>query len=299
MPETGGGGKGEGSAGRLALALIVVGVFACVGTYSRTELERRHRTTPVVGAGVSIGAGACESCHSSFEDHRMQSDRHGDCEACHGPAQLHAHTAKARDIRYPDNQDCAACHGRGERTLLSWTTSEHERAGVLCSDCHDTHDREPHLVRQSTELDAAVLRHTSGTTQLCASCHAEVAATLNLPSHHPIGEGMLGCTDCHSPHEDRRVTLGARTALCTSCHEAQAGPWIYEHAPVTEDCQYCHTPHGSSAANLLESTQPGACISCHTIAESGAVHDPWAFTTRCTDCHSAVHGSYADPHLRR
>jgi hypothetical protein len=29
------------------------------------------------------------------------------------------------------------------------------------------------------------------------------------------------------------------------------------------------------------------------------VHDPQAFVTRCTDCHHAVHGSFADPHLRR
>jgi predicted CXXCH cytochrome family protein len=77
------------------------------------------------------------------------------------------------------------------------------------------------------------------------------------------------------------------------------GPWIYEHAPVSEDCGFCHVPHGSTADSLLEVNQPGACVSCHTLAESGAVHQPWAFTTACTDCHGAVHGSFTDPHLRR
>jgi DmsE family decaheme c-type cytochrome len=134
---------------------------------------------------------------------------------------------------------------------------------------------------------------------MCASCHAEVAARFDLPSHHPIREGMLRCTDCHPPHRERRVSLGARTQLCTGCHQDYAGPWIWEHAPVAEDCGYCHVPHGASAQGLLEVTQPGSCISCHSLAAMGAVHDPWALLDRCTDCHSAIHGSYTDPHLRR
>ncbi len=74
---------------------------------------------------------------------------------------------------------------------------------------------------------------------------------------------------------------------------------MYEHAPVGEDCGHCHAPHGASDDFLLELPQPASCISCHTIPISGAIHDPWAFTTRCTDCHNAVHGSYTDPSLRR
>ena len=148
-------------------------------------------------------------------------------------------------------------------------------------------------------LERAVLAEASGATRLCASCHAEVVAELQLPSHHPIAEGMLECTDCHGPHEGRTAKLGPRTRTCTACHQEVAGPWIYEHAPVEEDCGYCHTPHGATADFLLELSQPAACISCHTIAISGAVHDPWAFATRCTDCHGAVHGSYRDPVLRR
>ena len=76
-------------------------------------------------------------------------------------------------------------------------------------------------------------------------------------------------------------------------------PWIYEHPPVNEDCSYCHAAHGASADFLLETSQPATCISCHTLPIAGAVHQPFAFTTACTDCHNAVHGSYTDPHLRR
>jgi DmsE family decaheme c-type cytochrome len=127
-----------------------------------------------------------------------------------------------------------------------------------------------------------------------------VASQLNLPSHHPIREGMIGCTDCHKPHENRRVTLGARTALCTSCHEDHAGPWIFEHPPVAEDCTLCHSPHGTNSDNLLATSQPGACISCHTVP-LGHANDSSSLArhSTCTDCHGAVHGSYADPVLRR
>jgi hypothetical protein len=58
-------------------------------------------------------------------------------------------------------------------------------------------------------------------------------------------------------------------------------------------------PHGAAADNLLIANQPGTCVFCHSVAEAGAVHDPQAYVTRCTDCHKAIHGSFADPHLRR
>ena len=259
-----------------------------------------HRTESVSGAGHPIGARACQDCHDSFDEHFAQSDAHPDCESCHGAAQLHAHTDRAADIRFPSSEDCAACHQVGGKTLLGWSTSTHARAGVICSDCHNTHNRELLYVRKATQLQATVLRHAASTTRMCASCHAEVAAQFDLPSHHPMEEGMLTCTDCHDPHENQRQTLGAkRTQMCVACHQEVAGPWIYEHPPVTEDCGYCHAPHGASADNLMETSQPAACIACHSIPIAGAVHQPWAFSSDCTSCHNAIHGSYAEPHLRR
>jgi DmsE family decaheme c-type cytochrome len=279
--------------------LLFGGLFACVSRWTPPHQVGRHRTQPVSGAGAEIGAQQCYACHDSFEGHFVASDEHADCESCHGPGQLHAYTARASDIRYPENESCAACHQIGSKTLLGWTTSEHARSGVLCSDCHDTHNRELLHVRRAAKAQGAMLRHAGGVTRMCVSCHAEVAAQFDLPSHHPMREGMLECTGCHGAHENHRVTLGATTQLCASCHQEVMGPWIYEHPPVTEDCGYCHAPHGASADFLLETSQPAACISCHTLPIAGAVHDPYAFTTSCTDCHNSIHGSFTDPHLRR
>jgi DmsE family decaheme c-type cytochrome len=286
-------------AARMLTAVLLGTAVACVSHWSPPPEAGYHRTGAVAGAGARIGAEACTDCHDSFDEHFMASEVHGDCEACHGPAERHAYTAAASDISYPSNDVCASCHQIGSKTLLGWSTSVHERSSVLCSDCHDTHGREPRLLRKARTEERAVLPHASAETRMCAGCHPGVVAQLGLPSHHPVGEGMLDCTDCHDPHGNRSLTRGPRTQVCTECHQEVMGPWIYEHAPVNEDCGYCHTPHGATADFLLETTQPAACISCHTIPTSGAIHDPYAFTTRCTDCHNAVHGSFTDPVLRR
>ncbi len=285
---------------RLIVAIVPLGAtIACGSGWTLPEATGYRRTEPVQNAGAAIGAAACADCHASYEGHFVTSDYHADCETCHGPGERHAYTARARDIAQPGNKRCEACHQIGSKTLLGWPTSRHARAGVLCSDCHNTHNRELWHVRRVGKLEAGMLPFASGTTRVCASCHPGVVAQLNLPSHHPVREGMLECTDCHGAHEDRATSLGPDTRVCTTCHQEVAGPWIYEHAPVGEDCGYCHTPHGATADFLLGVPQPAGCISCHTIPISGAVHDPWAFTTRCTDCHNAIHGSYTDPILRR
>jgi DmsE family decaheme c-type cytochrome len=235
-------------------------------------------------------------CHG----HQPIPRHHLDCESCHGSGQRHVQNVLvATGVRFPANADCLHCHETGHRGLLAWELSEHQRAGVLCSDCHDPHNGEPFHLRPASDPTRNAFPHAGAGTTLCVGCHAEVASELSLPSHHPVREGMVACTDCHAPHEAREIRLGEKTAECAQCHQAQAGPWVFEHTPVVEDCGYCHVPHGASASPLLTATQPGACVYCHTVAEMGATHDPQAFVTRCTDCHGAVHGSYADPHLRR
>ena len=279
--------------------VLAFGAAACVTTLSTLPPQVYHRTAPVEGAAELVGGDECETCHEDVHGNAPAPEYHADCEACHGSGELHIDSEEIADIRFPSNADCETCHDVGHRTLLGWSTSEHNRSDVLCSDCHDAHNREPFNVRDPGVLGHAMLRNAGDVSRMCASCHQDVAASFQLPSHHPVREGMLECTDCHRPHGSQQMALGSPTQQCAQCHQDYTGPWIFEHAPVTEDCSYCHAPHGTSSRALLETNEPGVCISCHSVAESGAVHDPWAFSTRCSDCHSAVHGSYADPHLRR
>lgn len=281
---------------RLAVGLGV-GLMACVSTWPTAAPQPFHRTAPVAGA-EKVGADTCALCHDQVHGHAPAPGYHGDCESCHGPGSLHVDSQDPKDIRFPSTADCLACHD-SRRSHLAWTGSDHAKGGVLCSDCHDPHNREPKYLRAAAVAGDAGVRHASATTRLCESCHADVASRLELPSHHPVNEGMLDCTDCHQPHGSRTASLGPSTQLCTSCHQDHAGPWVFEHPPVAEDCGYCHTPHGAVAEALLQTSQPGACLSCHTLPQLGALHQPAAFVSRCTNCHSAIHGSYTDPHLRR
>jgi len=279
--------------------LLVGGLVACVSTWAPPEPASWHRTAEVEGDNYLIGNAECIDCHEEVQGYAPAPDYHADCESCHGPGGLHFESEEPGDIRHPTNADCADCHGERGRTLLSWSSDPHEGAGVLCSDCHAPHRRAPAEIREVSRVQSAVSRHAGATSRLCSSCHPDVAARFELPSHHPLREGMLECSDCHAPHGADAAALGPDTLRCTGCHQDVAGPWIHEHTPVAEDCGACHEPHGASNDGLVEPSQPGVCIQCHSVALSGAVHEPWAFTSACTECHSAVHGSLTDGFLRR
>ena len=283
----------------LFAALLLVGfmvMMACADSGPPLGNETFRRTEPIEGVAAPIGGERCGVCHGHQEAPR----HHLDCEGCHGSGARHVqNVSDPAHIRYPSNAVCLDCHATGHRTLLEWESAEHREAGLLCGDCHDPHNSRPDHLREPSQMARNLLPDAREATRLCVGCHADVAAQLNLPSHHPIREGMLGCTDCHQPHAAKRASLGLETSGCTGCHQPQGGPYLYEHAPVVEDCGHCHVPHGATAESLLIANQPGACVFCHSVAEAGAVHDPQAFVTRCTDCHLAVHGSFADPHLRR
>lgn len=272
------------------------GLMACVSTWPTIAPQSYHRTAAIAGA-EAVGADECTVCHEEVGGHAPAPTYHADCESCHGAGSVHSDSEETADIRFPADSDCLACHD-SRRSQLAWTGSDHKRSGVSCSDCHASHNREPKHVR-AAPAGHVPTRYADDTTELCVSCHVGVASRLELPSHHPILEGMLGCTDCHQPHESLDVRLGTPTERCSSCHQDYVGPWIYEHPPVAEDCGYCHAPHGAVAQGLLETSEPGSCLSCHTLPSLGAPHDPAAFTNACSDCHSAIHGSYSDPHLLR
>jgi DmsE family decaheme c-type cytochrome len=280
----------------LATVLLIVGLVACAQFWVPDEPERYQRTAAVVGAETRLGEAECQTCHG----HQFTPRHHADCESCHGPGDIHVQRVMLDEgIRFPSSRDCLDCHAEGEAAHVDWAGSDHESAGLLCSSCHDPHNKEPRHLRVASRGPTSVLSHATPSSRLCLDCHSNVGARLNLPSHHPIREGMLDCVDCHSPHGSDERDLGTPNERCESCHQTQSGPWVYEHLPVVEDCGLCHEAHGASAQNLLQTTQPGVCATCHTIAEMAATHDPQAYVSQCTDCHGAVHGSFADPHLRR
>ncbi len=89
---------------------------------------------------------------------------------------------------------------------------------------------------------------------------------------------------------------------CYTCHAEKRGPFLWEHAPVAENCTNCHTPHGSIHPTLLVKRAPLLCQQCHSqsghpsVARTGAGlpgGSPSGFLLAgaCINCHSQVHGS--------
>ena len=313
---------------KLRPALLLLGLacgLACATAVWNPVGSRR--TEPVPGA-LPVGSDECEDCHDDVHGRAIMPAYHADCESCHGGGSLHSESEAVRDIRHPGSSDCLACHTPGRDTHLQWGLGGHSKAGLICSDCHDPHNTRRLSLR---EFKRTGFPDMDATSALCIECHANVGTELRYPSHHAVGEGAMSCTSCHDPHDDPRVIPGGPNQRCAGCHQDFMGPWIYEHAPVSEDCGSCHAPHGSVTADLLQTAQPMLCIGCHTLNDPfhqslqgpgipsnmpigqdfptdssqqikpqlpGDRNQAGTFLRRCTDCHGAVHGSYTDEHLR-
>lgn len=254
----------------------------------------------------------CYRCHSGMRQferiagpHQILGVNGFNCTTCHDP-----HGKVLRESR---EKLCLQCHKKHAPTM-AWQSSIHGMDGVNCTDCHNPH---PHTqpktfvrinhyqVRRPKRLPMSVQE-----PDVCYKCHTKIYGLNQLPSHHPIREGKMVCSNCHDPHGQFEGNLKAEKVnyVCYKCHADKAGPFAYEHPPVTQDCSICHEPHGTVANNLLRQPPNFLCLRCHSGHRGGpGFHDGTngllpdfangppaaqrAFFSDCTQCHSQIHGS--------
>jgi DmsE family decaheme c-type cytochrome len=260
--------------------------------------------------GAPVGA-QCAECHEAEVKTHGKHAYHGDCVSCHVSAVDHAKAEEARESATtadkpqsvlagaPKSEQCLSCH-QGDAKRMNFAFAEHNKAGIQCSDCHGMHSPKVKSLRAGME-------RAGKEAALCSTCHQDVMARFNMRSHHPVREGGLTCSDCHDPHGGKQLTLAAKTAQCTQCHQNVRGPHAFEHAPAAEDCATCHNPHGSPNSKLLNLAQPMLCLQCHSVAGNrhgnlgtnvnGQIISATALRN-CSSCHGAPHGSHVDQHLR-
>lgn len=252
---------------------LLLGAIALAGTLafiiSCATVERVVVAPPMIPGAKYVGMETCATCHEKeVKDFKLTQ---------------HARIELPGEGERVEGQGCEACHGPG---------SLHVDAGG---------GKGKFIVNSGKKPEA------------CFQCHLDKNAEFSLPHHHPLKEGKMTCADCHDPHgEDIHAPAGKFVArvneTCAQCHREQARPRVFEHEALREGCTTCHNVHGSINDKLLTERDNNLCLKCHgeMNATAGTVqigernHNSFLSRGTCfsAGCHTAMHGSDLNPHLR-
>lgn len=267
-----------------------------------------------------LGADSCLPCHAAgmpldatpiFQtQHASRRDAGApfsgkQCEACHGPSRTHVEAQQRGQQGLPavvfgvdsptpaTEQDrvCLGCHQSHGR--LAWDNSPHQSADVPCAACHRVHLKSDPMLEAETQQ------------QQCFECHPKRRSDALKASSHPLRFGSMRCSDCHDPHNGEHEFLLQQASVnetCYTCHAEKQGPYLWEHAPASEDCSLCHEPHGSNHTALLKKRPPLLCQQCHAAAGhpsfalgsedfEDSARNRFLLGRGCLNCHSQIHGS--------
>lgn len=295
----------------LSVLYVLYAVFVALVIGGISHAEKQPSPHSIDKTASYVGNEACADCHivaSGNWAHTLHAKvfTGGDgCETCHGPGSRHIEAPddfslilsfswRSFQSAPEQNAQCLTCHQGGDH--MHWIGSLHESADIGCSDCHNP----------MGNISGAGLLARSNINETCMMCHKEQRVDFNRRSHMPLFEGKIGCLDCHNPHGTAFDTLLRTPTVnetCYSCHAEKRGPFLFEHAPVTESCLTCHAPHGSNHEKLLTTAPPLLCQQCHSarghmndlftrgMLATGSLPDARLIGRSCQNCHSQIHGS--------
>ena len=267
---------------------------------------------------TSKGADSCLMCHRAEKWGVMPifESKHGSltdgdapfsnmqCEACHGPSAAHMKAKNKAEVKTAvvfgdnttstaaeQNEPCLGCHAGHDN--IGWMGSAHESTDVSCVSCHSIH------VASDSVLDPI------GQQEKCFECHQPMRSAVLRPHGHPLRFGSMSCSDCHNVHDGNNDFLLVEDNVndtCYTCHAEKRGPFLWEHAPASEDCSLCHQPHGSNHPASLTRRAPLLCQQCHSAVGHPAFdytgediddvgRQNYLLSRSCMNCHSQVHGS--------
>jgi DmsE family decaheme c-type cytochrome len=226
------------------------------------------------------------------------------CESCHGPSNDHARARNKSEVQVSrsfgegdqasvseQNEACLSCHQ--DHSGQGWFGSRHESVDVGCVSCHQVHaDQDPMFDPLAQQ-------------EVCFDCHQRVRSDTYKSHGHPLRFGSMSCSGCHNVHDgnnDYLLTEDNVNDTCYNCHAEKRGPYLWEHAPVSDDCSLCHRPHGSNHPASLTKRPPLLCQQCHSAAGhpgdaytgediANSPSDRFLLARGCMNCHSQVHGS--------
>ncbi len=217
---------------------------------------------------------------------------------------------------YVGMDQCAVCH---EKEVKDFKLTEHARIqipgegervqGQGCESCHG-----PGSLHVEAGGGKGKFIISGKDSESCFQCHLDKKAEFNLEHHHPVKEGKISCTSCHDPHgkdinQAKGMWMARVNETCAQCHREQTRAHVFEHEALREGCTSCHNVHGSINRKLLTERDNNLCLKCHGQIGAGAPgqtfigsFDHTAFLQQGTcfsaGCHTAVHGSDINSHLR-
>ncbi|MBF0136203.1 MAG: DmsE family decaheme c-type cytochrome [Magnetococcales bacterium] len=329
----------------LGIGLFLSVATAVAGEDTRGDDGKTGNDKKVRQDAVMRGDAECTFCHDEEDSTSLLAigkTKHGTladsrtptCTSCHGASREHLKKESGQDKRpkpditygrrspkiRPDaridenfgnfkttdtpaatiNKTCMTCH-QGDK-LLFWSSSAHVKQEVACTNCHDIH----------TDHDRVLDKRSQ--PSVCFGCHKTQRAMFNRPSHHPVPEGKMSCSNCHNPHGStghKSLRWDSINETCYQCHMEKRGPFLHMHPPVAENCLICHNPHGTVVADLLNYRPPYLCQNCHSsTTHRGQVPGlPGVRTTNmsqlgtvargCVKCHVNIHGSNSTENATR
>ncbi len=303
-----------------ALVLAIAGGMLLLQAPAAISSQFNDDSDNVGATYTKKGADSCIKCHDEDNEypvfpifktkHAQPADPRTpfgkrQCESCHGPGGEHSKKIKSGEERPPilsfghksvtppteRNRPCLSCHEDHGR--INWKGSIHETNDLACASCHVIH----------TAKDEVMTRF--GQQEVCFRCHKKERSDIFRTSTHPLRYGKINCSDCHDSHGAPGPHLLIRPSTnetCFTCHAEKRGPFLWQHAPVDEDCTLCHRSHGSSHPALLKKRSFLLCRECHSsmghpsIAPGSSTptalsFDRFLLAKGCMNCHPQVHGS--------
>ncbi len=248
----------------------------------------------------------CIQCHKDGETAMWHGSRHDlegvACTSCHT---MHGET-KGRDVlgyrksftkesylKKTEPELCFDCH----KDIMAQTRMPNhhpvKEGKMTCSECHNPH---------GTTVDKMV-RASMDKNELCLKCHQEKGGPYVF-EHAPVNED---CTICHNPHGTVANNLLKQNEpfICLQCHSmhfhagftpatnrilSTAGitdPSILAICPSTTSLPsgvWCRDENGV-VYRVLGSNYVPIVSSPHSYSMAKAMN------TKCTRCHSSIHGS--------
>ncbi len=223
---------------------------------------------------------------------------------------------------YVGIETCALCHEKevkdfkraSHSRLRLRTTTGDEVEGLACEACHGPGS----LHVEDGGLNKHLIISPKKNPSVCLQCHLNIKAEFRLPHRHPVLEGKMSCNDCHNAHGDdvhnpKGKFVARVNETCASCHRKESRSRVFEHEAMREGCVTCHKVHGSINPRMLTERDNNLCLKCHAqIAASPGIltigkmphagFGPNEFlrqgTCHSAGCHTAVHGSDINRHLR-